>query len=82
MSTLEIVLVQLAFLAVPVGGIAFFGWLGLRYVRARERDVGARVESVRPGELTRLEDAVLALQSEVHSLRERLEFVEKLLERL
>lgn len=74
-------LMQLLFFVLPVGAVAFFGWLALRYVRARERDAGARVESGRADELARLEEAVLALQSEVHALQERQEFVERLLER-
>lgn len=72
---------QLLFFALPIGAVAFFGWLALRYVRTRERDAGARIESVRSDELARIEDAVLALQSDMHSLRERQEFVERLLER-
>lgn len=71
----------LIFFGLPIATVGFFGWLALRYVRARERDVGAHVESARSDELTRIEDALLALQSEVHSLRERQEFVERLLER-
>lgn len=76
------IVMQLVFFALPVGAVAFFGWLGLRYVRARERDIGARLEgeSGRADELARLRDAVLELQSDVHALRERQEFVERLLE--
>jgi hypothetical protein len=73
-------LVQLLFLAVPVGALGFFGWLALRYVRARERDVGGRLEA-RPDELARLNEELQALQSEVSGIRERQDFVEKLLER-
>lgn len=38
------IVMQLVFFALPVGAVAFFGWLGLRYVRAGERDIGARLE--------------------------------------
>lgn len=69
-------------MAIPLGALGFFGWLALRFVRARERDAGVRVEpGARPDELERLSETVQALQSEVHTLRERQEFVEKLLER-
>lgn len=77
------IVMQLVFFALPVGAVAFFGWLGLRYVRARERDVGARLKaesSGRADELARLRDAMLELRSDVHGLRERQEFVERLLE--
>jgi hypothetical protein len=67
--------------AAPLGGLAFFGWLGLRFVRAKERDAGARIENMSPGELARLQETMLAFQSELHALRERQEFVERLLER-
>ena len=74
------IFMQLVALAVPVGALGFFGWLALRFVRAREREAG-RIEPSRPDELARLHEAVLALQSEVQALRERQEFVERLLER-
>jgi hypothetical protein len=73
--------VQLVFAAVPIGALAFFGWLGLRFVRARERESAARLGTARPEELARIQDALLSLQTEVHALRERQEFVERLLER-
>jgi len=73
--------VQMLFAAVPVGALVFFGWLGLRYVRARERDVVGRLETASAEELARLQDTVVTLQTEVHTLRERQEFVERLLER-
>jgi cell division protein FtsB len=76
-----LILLQLVSFALPIGAVAFFGWLGLRYVRARERDVSARLDSVRQSEVARLQDTVLALQTEVQTLRERQDFVEKLLER-
>lgn len=73
---------QLLFMAVPIGALGFFGWLGLRFVRARELDAARNSgASVRPDELQRLQDTVLSLQAEVHSLRERQEFVERLLEK-
>jgi hypothetical protein len=74
-------LMSLVFAAVPLGGLVFFGWLGLRFVRARERDVAGHLEAASAEELTRLQDTVVNLQSEVHALRERQEFVERLLER-
>ena len=73
---------QLLFMAVPVGALGFFGWLALRFVRARELDAARGVgASVRPDELQRLQDTVLAVQSEVQALHERQEFVERLLEK-
>ena len=74
------VVMQFLALAVPVGALGFFGWLALRFVRAKERDAG-RIDTVRPDDLSRIQDAMLALQSEVAQIRERQEFVEKLLER-
>jgi len=67
-------------LLVPIGAMGFFGWLGLRYVRARERETTNRVAGPSSEELTRLQDVVTSLQSEVHSLRERQDFMERLLE--
>jgi hypothetical protein len=64
----------------PIGAVAFFGWLALRFVRARERD-SLRDTSSEGSDVRRLEDLVHDLQAEVHSIRERQEFVEKLLER-
>jgi cell division protein FtsB len=74
------VFLNLLFLALPLAALGFFGWLALRFVRARERDV-ARLDGVRTDELARLEDAVLVLESEISALRERQDFVERLLER-
>ena len=64
----------------PIAAIVFFGWLALRYVRAREQDslgrpAGSTVE------LTRIEETLETLQREVQALQERQAFVEKLLER-
>jgi len=74
-------LVQMMLAAVPLGGVVFFGWLGLRFVRARERDVAGRLEAASVDELARLQDTVVSLQSELQALRERQEFMERLLER-
>ena len=74
-------LLQLVFLIVPVDAMGFLGWLALRFVRARERDVATRVEGARPEELARVNDAILALQSEITTLRDRQDFVERLLEK-
>jgi hypothetical protein len=74
-------LVAVLAMALPVGAVAFFGWLGLRYVRTRERDAAARVDAVPPGDLAHLHDLVASLQTEVHALRERQDFVERLLDR-
>jgi hypothetical protein len=73
-------LLQMVFLLVPVAAMGFFGWLALRFVRARERDAATRVEGARPEELARVNDAILALQSEITSLRDRQDFIERLLE--
>jgi hypothetical protein len=74
-------LLQLLFLLLPVGAGVFFGWLGLRFVRARELEAGRRGGGAKADDVARLEDAVLSLQSEVQSIRERQEFVEKLLDK-
>lgn len=73
-------LVFLFYFLVPLGAVGFFGWLALRFVRARERDSlhGAPSDS---GDLRKLEDHVQDLQAEIQSIRERQDFMEKLLER-
>jgi len=71
---------NLLFLALPLGALGFFGWLALRFVRARERDV-ARLDGLRTDELARLQEAILVMESEISALQERQDFVEKLLER-
>lgn len=72
---------QLLFMTVPIGAVGFFGWLALRFVRARERDVAMRIAPPPSDELVQLREAVFSLQSELHTLRERQDFMEKLLER-
>jgi hypothetical protein len=77
---IKIILIQLLFLAVPIGTVGFFGWLGLRYVRSREREAEGRV--IEPSDhVEGLRDSVETLQAEVRLLQERQEFLEKLLER-
>jgi hypothetical protein len=73
-------LFYMLFNLIPIGAVVFFGWLGLRFVRARERD-SLHNTSSEGSDVRRLEDLVHDLQAEVHSIRERQEFVEKLLER-
>lgn len=68
-------------LALPVGTVAFFGWLALRFVRAKERANLVEPPGAPRGQLARIEDSLEALQREVQSLQERQTFVEKLLER-
>jgi hypothetical protein len=72
---------QLLTLTVPLGALGFFGWLGLRFVRAREREAAGRIDVAAPQEVAQLREAVNALQSEVHALQERQDFMERLLER-
>jgi hypothetical protein len=72
---------QLLTLTVPLGAVGFFGWLGLRFVRAREREAAGRLDAAPTHDVVQLREAVQALQSEVHSLQERQDFMEKLLER-
>jgi hypothetical protein len=74
------VFLNFLFFALPLGALGFFGWLALRFVRARERDV-ARLDSLRTDELARLQDAILVMESEISALQERQDFVERLLER-
>jgi hypothetical protein len=68
-------------LLLSVGAVGFFGWLALRYVRTRELDTVNRVDSIPASELAKLQDVITSLQSEVSAIRERQEFLEKLLER-
>jgi hypothetical protein len=74
-------LLPLLSLLIPVGAVGFFGWLALRYVRARERETTNRISSPPSEELARLQDAVTSLQTDIHALRERQDFMERLLER-
>jgi cell division protein FtsB len=77
---IEMILLQLVFLAVPVATVGFFGWLALRYVRSRERE--AEVRRIEPSDhVEGLRESVETLKAEVRLLRERQEFIEKLLER-
>lgn len=75
------VLFGLLYTLVPLAAVVFFGWLGLRFVRTRERESLARGGTTARDELMRLEEQVQSLQSEVQSLHERQAFMEKLLER-
>jgi hypothetical protein len=70
----------LMYLIVPVGAVGFFGWLGLRFVRAREREA-LRADGSDASEVRRLQEQVEVLQTEVDAIRERQEFVERLLDR-
>jgi hypothetical protein len=74
------VFLNFLFFALPLGALGLFGWLALRFVRAREQDV-ARLDSLRTDELARLQDAILVMESEISALQERQDFVERLLER-
>lgn len=75
-------MIAILLVMLPVGAIGFVGWLALRYVRACERQAAGRAElPAHEREVVRLRDEVMTLQSEVESLRERHEFVERLLER-
>jgi hypothetical protein len=74
-------LILLVELLAPAGAVVFFGWLALRYVRSKERDSASGINTVLPSEVAKLQDIVTSLQSEVQGLRERQEFVERLLER-
>ena len=65
---------------VPLGAIAFFGWLALRFVRAKEQGNLPVGPSASRAELGRIEDTLETLQREVQGLQERQAFVEKLLE--
>lgn len=76
-------LMQLLAVAVPLGGVGFFGYLALRFVRAKERETALR-SAARPadgGELARIDDTLAALQAEVRELRENQRFLERLLEK-
>jgi len=65
----------------PVAAVVFFGWLGLRFVRAREQANLMTGPGASRAELTRMEETLETLQREVQALQERQTFVEKLLER-
>ncbi len=66
---------------VPIAALVFFGWLGLRFVRAKEQDALGRGSAGGSTELARIEETLETLQREVQALQERQTFVEKLLER-
>ena len=77
-----LILFQLVMLALPVGALGFFGWLGIRFVKAKEREAANRLGATpHPDLLDGLQEAVAALQAEVHGIRERQEFIEKLLDK-
>lgn len=76
---MSMILMMMILWLLPIGAVGFFGWLGLRFVRARERDViGTGSDQL---EQRRLEELVEGLQAEVQALSERQDFMEKLLER-
>jgi len=67
----------------PFAAAAYFGWLGLRYVRAKEQANQIARGGLAPdrGELGRIEESLETLQRDVQALQERQAFMEKLLER-
>jgi hypothetical protein len=67
-------------IVLPLGAVGFFGWLALRFVRAREREA-LREGNVDSPEVRRLREQVESLQTEIDGIRERQDFVERLLER-
>lgn len=72
-------------MVIPLAAVVFFGWLGLRFVRAKEQanltaGAGGAAGPSR-AELARIEETLDAVQREVQALQERQAFVEKLLER-
>lgn len=71
------IILLVRFLA-PLVGIALFGWLGWRFVRARERALETGIAN---DEIARLHEVITGLQTEIHGLRERQDFTEKLLDR-
>jgi hypothetical protein len=79
------ILFQVLMMALPVGAIGFFGYLALRFVRAKERETAlrgaARHGGTDAGELAKIQETLATLQAEVHELRENQEFIERLLEK-
>ncbi len=69
----------------PIAAVVFFGWLGLRFVRAKEQATlgaaSAAGAAASRAELARIEESLDAVQHELQKLQERQTFVEKLLER-
>ncbi len=63
----------------PLAAVVFFGWLGLRFVRAKEQ--ANQLPGASRGELSRIEETLETLARDVQALQERQTFVEKLLER-
>ncbi len=63
----------------PLAAVAFFGWLGLRFVRAKEQ--ANQLPGAARGELARIEETLESVQRELQALQERQAFVEQLLER-
>ncbi len=66
---------------IPTAAVVFFGWLGLRFVRAKEQANALSRPAAAPAELARIEETLELIQREVQRLQERQTFVEKLLER-
>ncbi len=65
----------------PAAAVVFFGWLGLRFVRAKEQANQVTGQAASSAELARIEETLESLQHEVQALQERQTCVEKLLER-
>ncbi len=67
----------------PLAALVFFGWLGVRFVRAREQanEIARGGAAPGGGQLGRIEETLEALQQQLQALQERQAFVEKLLER-
>ncbi len=63
----------------PLAVVGFFGWLGLRFVRAKEQ--ANQLPGASRGELSRIEETLETVQRELQALQERQAFMEKLLER-
>ncbi len=66
---------------IPAAAVVFFGWLGLRFVRAKEQANALARPGAPPAELARIEESLEMLQRDVQALQERQGFMEKLLER-
>jgi cell division protein FtsB len=77
-----IIIMQILALALPVGAVGMFGYLALRFVRAKEHEAALRGSARQDADtLDRLTATVSALQAEVTELRDNQRFLERLLEK-
>ncbi len=78
MNGVAVGLLGLIYFLAPAGAAVYFGWLGLRFVRAKERAAELRGDR---SDLLRLEEQMRELRTEIETLRDRQDFTDRLLQR-